>query len=274
MDRKIFEKNKLSKEIFNKIVAKKEFSDLPREDVERAWKVFEKRQTSVEDKIKLCRDLLRKMFFSFGSLKLLSPRIVDKKSVEEILKKHVSTRERFDFYDEVYGKIFSGFEDEKKISVIDLGAGVNGLSFGFFENFFSGNLNYVGVEGVGQLVDLMNYFFKTRGIEHAGAIQMSLFEIEKLKKIIQQTSKLRIIFLFKTLDSLEMLERNFSKNFLKEIVPLADLVVVSFATRSLVSKKNFQVKRFWFENFAKENFKIIEKFEIGGEKYFLIKEKN
>ncbi|MFH1585595.1 MAG: hypothetical protein ABIB79_02420, partial [archaeon] len=44
-------------------------------------------------------------------------------------------------------------------------------------------------------------------------------------------------------------------------------IVVSFATRSLVSKKEFSVKRYWFENFVKKEFKIVDDFQLGGERY-------
>ena len=43
-----------------------------------------------------------------------------------------------------------------------------------------------------------------------------------------------------SLDSLEMLEKDFSKKLLKKIVPLVDKVVVSFATRSLGNGQRFR----------------------------------
>jgi hypothetical protein len=257
----------MEQETLKKITSKKEFSQLPKKDVERVFFKFEKRQTSEEEKIKLTRDLLRKVYFSFGSLKLLNKKIVDKKKVEDILKKHISTRERFEFYKELYERLLKDF---KKVSVIDLGAGINGLSYKYFPE----NLDYyLGVEAVGQLVELMNYSFKNRGIENAGAIYESLFELEKLKKIISQIKGEKIIFLFKTLDSLEMIERDYSKKLLEEIVPLVNKVVVSFPTRSLIKKEKFKVKRYWFENFIKDKAWECEDFYFGGEKYFVLKKK-
>ena len=257
----------MNSEIYNKIISKKEFSKLPKIDVEKCWKNFEKRQTSDEEKIKLCRDLLRKSFFAFGSLKLLNPKIIEKRNSDWILKKHISTRERFCFYPELYKKIFSDFKKEKNISVIDLGCGINGFSY----NFFKKNVDYVGVESVGQLVDLTNNYFEKEKI--LGMVfHESLFEIEKIKNLIRKTNFPRIIFLFKVLDSLEMIEKNFSKKLLKEIIPLADFVVISFATKSLISRKGFNVKRYWFENFLKEmKCKIENDFEEFGERYILLK---
>ncbi len=252
-------------ELLQKIVQKKEFSQLPEKDVELAFAKFEKRQVSDEEKIRLTRELLHKVFGAFTSSKLLSPK---DKGEEWILRKHLSTRERLPYYSQIYEKLLSEYKN-KKISIIDLGAGVNGFSYKFFQDV---NVNYLAIEAVGQLVNLMNNYFEKNKLK-AKAIHESLFELEKIKKIITETKKPRIIFLFKTLDSLEMLERDYSKKLLREIVPLADKIIVSFATQSMVKRKKFKVERFWILNFIKENFKILEDFEIGGERYICFKVK-
>ena len=113
-----------------------------------------------------------------------------------------------------------------------------------------------------------------------------MFNLKKIKKIILETGVLlpkeptmvekvkilRIIFLFKVLDSLEMLERDYSKKLLKEIAPLADKVVISFATRSMIKQKKFKVERHWILDFIKENFKVLDDFELGGERYICFEE--
>ena len=305
-------------ELLQKITQKKEFSQLPKKDVEIAFSHFEKREVSDEEKIKLTRELLHKVYGAFTSQKLLSPK---NKSEEWILRKHLSTRERLPYYKEVYERILKEFEN-KKISIIDLGAGVNGFSYKFFVDAMSLprppalrspslqppalrspafrpisfiKVNYIGVEAVGQLVELMNNYFEnsprddsskdTQGGHenlragdtavpsgepeklNAKAIHESLFNLEKIKKIILETKKPRIIFLFKVLDSLEMLERDYSKKLISEIASLADKLVISFATRSMIKRKQFLVNRNWILDFIKKNFKILDDFEIGGERY-------
>ncbi len=248
---------------YEKIISKKEFSNLPKEDVEKVYSLYEKRQTSEEEKIKLTRDMLRKVYSAFTSSKVLNPKIILKKSSDEILKKHISTRERFEFYKELYNKLV-----DENCTIFDLGAGINGLSYKYFDKNLK--INYVGVEAVGQMVDLMNEYFKKEKIENAKAIKETLFNYEKISSLIKNEKGKKVVFLFKALDSLEMIERNSSKKLLEKIVPVSDKLVVSFATRSLISKKPFKVKRYWFENFLKEkNWKILDDFELGNERYLL-----
>ena len=114
-----------------------------------------------------------------------------------------------------------------------------------------------------------NYFTKEKisGI----AYPLSLFEKEKNVELIKKSKAPSVVFLFKALDSLEMLKRNYSKELLLAITPLVDKVVVSFATKSLVRRSKFKVQRIWLTTFLEENFKILDDFEIGGERYISFK---
>jgi len=247
------------KELIKKITKKKEFSGLPEEDVEKAFRKFNKENYSNEEKMKLTRKLLREAFSSFSSQKLLN---LKDKSPEWVLRKHLSTRERLPYYKEIYSRILENIGD---CSIIDLGAGVNGFSY----DFFGKDINYIAIEGIKQLVDLMNFYFKKEN-KKAKAYHLSLFELEKIKKLIKKIKGKKVVLLFKTVDSLEMLERNYSKKLLKEIVPLADKVVVSFATESFVKRKKFHAKRNWLLEFIKENFALLDEFKFGGESYLAI----
>lgn len=247
-------------ELLDKITEKKEFSRLKKIDVEMAFNQFARRQVSDYEKIRLTRDLLRKIFSAFTSQKILSPK---NKNAEWILRKHLSTRERLQYYEEVYGRIFKG---ENYLTIIDLGAGINGFSYEFIRKFSSAK--YVAVEAVGQLVDLMNDFFQKEYL-NAEAHHLSLFELSELKNLVGKTRKPRIAFLFKTLDSLEMMQRDFSKEILSELSKLSDRIVVSFATRSMIKRTKFRVQRNWIVNFIEENFKIVDDFEIGNERYII-----
>ncbi len=248
-------------ELIEKITERKEFSQLPKEDVSLALSKFEKKNLNDYQKVKLTRQLLRKIFSSFSSRKIFSSK---EKSIDWYFSKHKSTKERSPFYKEIYSRCLKDF---KKVSVIDLGAGINGLSYSFFSE---GGLqtNYAGVEGIGQFVNLMNEFFKENDFfKNARAYHLSLFNLDRIKEIIQKQKNPRVIFLFKVIDSLEVLKRDYSKDLLTEIVPLCDRLVLSFATKSLGSRKRFGAQRGWILKFIKENFEILDDFEINGERY-------
>ena len=57
------------------------------------------------------------------------------------------------------------------------------------------------------------------------------------------------------------------KKLLKEIVPLVEKVVVSFAVKSMGRRERFRANRKWLLDFIQENFKIEDDFEMGGERY-------
>lgn len=253
-------------QLIKKIMEKSEFSQLPKEDVERAFELFDKKEYSDLEKIKLTRELLRRVFTAFMGRKIMNPK---NKDARWFLLRHVSTRERFDFYLDVCKRIFKSFK-EKEISVIDLGAGINGLSYEFFPK--GKKINYIGIEAVKQLVEVVNYFFEKNKIK-AKMINESLFELEKIKKVIKKQKRPRVCFLLKTVDSLEMLKRNYTKKLLEEVVPLCDKFVVSFATRSLFKKHLFKVRRDWAINYIKDNFEILDDFEFGNEKYIILRKK-
>jgi len=251
----------MNKQTLEKIREKREFSQLPEKDIEMSYEQFAKRQVNEEEKIRLTRELLRKVFSAFISKKLLS---LKEKDEEWILRKHISTRERLPYYDKIYKRIFDGI---REASVIDLGAGINGFSYDFFRKLRI-KVNYTAIESLGQLGELMNYYFEKNKI-NGKAIHLSLFEKEKVKEIINKNKKPRIIFLFKVIDALETLKRDYSKELISEITPTAEKIVVSFAIKSLGSREKFKVKRNWIVNFIKENFHLLDDFELGGERYLV-----
>lgn len=242
--------------LIKKVMEKPEFRKLPIEDVEMAFSMCIDKGSD-RHIVKCTRELLHKSYGAFGSRKLL---VLRERDPEWVLRKHVSTRERLPYYKQLYGKLLKGNE-----TVFDLGAGVNGFSSSFLKKN-----KYIGVEGIGQLVDLMNQYFKKQKL-NARSHHLSLFELSKIKSLIKKERGKKVVFLFKVLDSLEVLERDFSKKLLLELVPLVDMVVASFATRSLISRKLFKAKRHWIIDFIKDNFKVVGDFELGSERYVVFR---
>ncbi len=253
----------MNRQIPEEIRKKREFSQLPERDIELAFERFAKRQASEEEKIRLTKELLREIFSAFISKKLLS---LKNKEPEWILRKHISTKERLPYYEEIYKRIFQDYKN-KEISVVDLGAGINGFSYGFFGKLKL-KISYTAIESVGQLDELMNFYFKEKKL-NAKAVHLSLFEEERVEEIIKKEKKPRIIFLFKVIDALESIKENYSKELISEIVPLTDKMIVSFATKSLGNRQKFKAKRNWIVDYIKGNFNVLDDFERGGERYLV-----
>jgi hypothetical protein len=66
-----------------------------------------------------------------------------------------------------------------------------------------------------------------------------------------------------------MLKRDYSKEVLRELVPMFEKCVLSWATASLVSRKKFHAERKWLKDFIDKEFFIFDEFEIGGENYLV-----
>ncbi len=244
------------KQLIKEITKKPELRDLPLEDVEMALSLCFKKQNSDEENIECTREVLHRAYGAFGSRKLL---VLRERTPEWILRKHLSTRERLPHYIEIYRRILGRFNG----AIFDLGAGVNGFSLGFIPH-----VRYIGIEGIGQLVTLMNDYFKKQKFD-AKAIHLSLFQLEKIKKLIKKERVRKIVFLFKVLDSLEALRRDYSKKLLTEIAPLSEKMVVSLPTQSMLKRRRFKAKRSWITDFIREKFKVTNDFEIGGERYLV-----
>ena len=242
----------MNEEVINEIIKKKEFSKLPRGIIERVLELKEVRNLDEKEKIKKAREILRKAFTAFLTNKILKGKIKD----ELILKSHYSTKNRD--YKEIYYKILG-----KEKSIIDLGAGINGFGY----NFLDGR-RYVAIEAVGQLVELMNEFFSDK---NAVAIHEDLFNLEKIKKIIENEEKPRVVFLFNIIDGLELIERNFSKKLIQEVAKLAEKVVLSFPVASLSRRTRFKARRYWLLGFLENNFEILQDFELDGERFIVFR---
>ena len=251
-------------DVIKKITDRKQYSGISERDVLKAFGKFDRDEYADEEKIKKTRDFLRRTFSGFGGKKILNGKF-DNATSEDFLKKHLSTRERLQHYGEIYARILRKLPE--KISIIDLGSGINGLSYGFFAEAGK-KVEYAGVESLKQPVDLTNEFFIRENVK-GKAYHLSLFDVSGVRKIIESTGKPRVVFAFKVADALESFERDYTKKLLEEVMPLADRFVLSFATESWVRRKKFFVTRKWITEFIRERWNFIDDFEAGGERYLV-----
>ena len=170
--------------------------------------------------------------------------------IEKILRVHLSSRERIDFYDKLY-KWIREYVDFN--SVLDLGCGFNVYSMPWM-----GKVNYYGIDINRDDVDFCNRYMSKFGLAW-GVRWGNLFTFDNYVPT-------DVCFMFKILDGLESIERGFTRTLLSRI--RSSYVVVSFPVRSLGGKKKISPKRLkWFEELVV----VTARKRIGDEVYYLIK---
>ncbi len=181
----------------------------------------------------------------------------------ELLMLHKSTRERLEFYEKIYNKIFAWKKPEK---IGDLGCGLNPVSHFIMKDILGYDVSYFASDLNPEDMNFLNDFFKRYEIEGiAKAYDLTTLEIAEDLDF----KSCDMVFLFKALDSLEYVKKNVSKELLK-MMPTKN-IVVSFPTKSLVSKQEFKIeKRNWFINFLNKQGWEYETFEVENELFFLI----
>lgn len=242
------------KELVKKVQEKKEFLELPESIIVRVLEMKKIANLDEESRIKEARAILRKYFGVFLTNKIVKGKL----SGEEILKKHISSKDRD--YPELYQRII-----EKEDVIFDLGAGVNGFSVKYIGK------KYVAIEAARVLVDLMNRYFKENKY-NAGAIWGDLFDLNLVLKIINGENGVKSVWMFNIIDALE-LEPNFSKDFIRAVSQNVNKIVLSFPTHSLQKKVQFKSKRYWIINFIEDNFHVLDEFEMSGERFVVFEKK-
>lgn len=251
-------------DIIKKVKEKREFSGLPDSLIEKVLLQKQIKNKSEEDKIKLSRAFLRKYFGVFLTNKVL------KGKDESVLESHISSKKRD--YSLFYEKISSSVGKKFK-SVVDLGSGMNGFSYPFILDIF-GNINYLGVEATRQLCELQNNFFEEGGFSKAKTVWGDLFNFEQVESLLKTAASPRLVLLLQVVDALENVEPNFSKSFLgdlKNVLNKEDVLVISNPLKSISGRNRFDIKRRWLEEFVKENFILIDKFDLFDEEFLIAK---
>ncbi|MBW2990449.1 hypothetical protein KY348_01960 [Candidatus Woesearchaeota archaeon] len=185
----------------------------------------------------------------------------------KILALHKSTKERLPYYALVYKKIFE--ITGKPNRIIDLACGLNPFSYPYVANLGC-EPEYLACDLADKDLEYIKEYFRIMGIKGStkkiNLIKSNLFDVKKLKEVENQYA---LVLLLKTLDSLETVKRNVSKQILESIK--AEFIVVSFSTKSLGGKKAIHKdRRAWFERLARNQGYQVNIFEIPGEIFYIL----
>lgn len=176
----------------------------------------------------------------------------------KILESHKSSAERVNFYLGVYEKIFSITGKPK--SILDLACGLNPLSFPWMGlkkvKYFAYELTDEDCKFIQDYFNIIKPF----GLD-GRAFAFDLIRVSKLPEV-------DVCFLFKVLDSLEDLERDYSEKILVKIP--AKFIVVSFPTMSIGGRNPIR-QRGWFFRMMRNLGFSAETFEIENEIFYVIR---
>jgi len=177
---------------------------------------------------------------------------------KKLLMKHKSSMERIDDYEFIYEKIFSVTGKPK--SVLDLACGLNPLSFVFMG---LKKVDYYAYEVSSKDVKFLKEYFKLmkgKGLNGKG-VAVDLLHAGKFPKT-------DVCFLFKTLDSLEALKKDYSYELFDKIN--SKFIVVSFATKSIGGRGKLGDRK-WFLRFLEKKKYRYEGFELGNEVFYVVR---
>lgn len=181
----------------------------------------------------------------------------DKDALVDILRLHLSTKERISYMEELYDKIFKVTGKPEKI--LDLGCGLNPLTYPWMDV----KAEYYAVEFNQKDVEFINRFFKVEKIK-GKAIKLDL--LDDYKKI--KSHAVDVCFLFKVLDSLERVKRYISYEIIKNVN--AKFIVVSFPLKTVTGKQMRLEQRNWFEKLLGRLDKQFQVFSFKNEIFYLI----
>jgi len=191
--------------------------------------------------------------------------------LDELFYLHKSTRERINYFSYIYQKIFDWYKEGTSNSkgpkiILDIACGFNPISIGIIKEeldycpvIYGSDLNPNDMRFLNNVYNKLNLKGKFKSYD---ITKLEILENEEFQKA-------DLVFLFKAIDSFEQVKKNISKKIIEGLN--AKKIVVSFPTKSLVSKKRFKIeKRNWFFKFLNGMKYTYEKFEVEGEIFILI----
>jgi hypothetical protein len=247
------------KQLITSIKEKRELKDLDdnfvKEELKRYFLRNNKQFLAIKEDLnekskdykKIVKEVRSKLRRSYGLFRTEKD-FLKEKDFDKILALHSSTKERLSFYHKLYERIFK-ITGKPKI-ILDLGAGVNPLSY----NYLKTNPEYYAYDLSKEEVKIINNFFKKNKIKGKAEI-LDLLNINKIK----QLPKADMAFLFKVTDVLDKGKGHKTSEEVIKAIP-ANFIVVSFPTLTISGKPMNHPRRGWIEMMCKRlnyEFKVL-----------------
>ncbi len=259
--------------IISKIKEKKELKGISNEVIKNELNKFLQQNPKIQKQLnesainkllkskalEVCKKEIRKVLrYCTGMFEIDTKKrkhLLEQNNILELLKTHLSTKERYSYYDEIYKKIFK--ITKKPNSILDLGCGLNPLSLSkeFMKStkYFAGDINQDNLEVVNE------YFRKNK-------FEGDVFFYD-LKSSNGRLPKTDICFLFKILDLIDNRGHKNAEKVLRQIP--SKFIIVSFSKITLSGKK-LNSPRNWLKLLLERLNWKYSLFETENEMFFVI----
>jgi len=183
--------------------------------------------------------------------------------IKKILLTNSSTKERLEDYNKIYNKIFE--ITGKPVTILDLGCGLNPLSFSFMSldkvNYYSYDIDNADIS----LLNEYFYIMKDKILGKAKTINLSTIEEEEIKKL----PKADVCFMFKLVDVLDRKDHKQSEKIISNLD--SEWIVVSFSKKTLAGKMMNFPYRGWIERMFERNKWRFQKIDFENEVFYVIR---
>lgn len=200
----------------------------------------------------------------------LKHKIIDKSELEKIiyglLSITLSTKERLPYYPFIYNEIFNITGIPK--SIMDLGSGLNPLSFPFMN---LKKLKYYAYDIDIDDIEFLNKYFKI--MKPSGLIGKAFVLDITNEKIIEKIPKSDIILMLKIIDLIDEKKKKISRELIKQLFEKnkTKFMVISFSTKTLTRKPMHLKRRIGFEKMINVMNLKFNSFSIENEIFYVIK---
>ena len=218
----------MQKTVLDSIKDSKNYKDICSKTIEKLVEQESpkyKKNKDIEQSVRTKLHLWAKMFFSdFNKSKkaLLSGEKLDREFYLQVIKRHCSTTERYDFLEEFFDDILSNCGEIN--SVIDIGCGFNPISYICFAKKHA--KKYFAYDIVGECIEFLNLCFKDLEKDYVASVLDASQDTP--------TEVADVAFLFKILPLLEQQKQGKSKELINSLN--AKKFVVTYPTKTLGGK--------------------------------------
>lgn len=218
----------MQKTVLDSIKTSKNYKDICDKTIEKLIEQESpkyKKNKDIEQSVRTKLHLWAKMFFSDfkkSQKALLDGENTDRDFYLQVIKRHCSTTERFEFLEEFFDDILSQCENAD--SIIDIGCGFNPIAYICFAKKHV--KNYFAFDIVGECIDFLNLCFKDLKKDYVAEVLDASQDIPK--------NKVDIVFLFKILPLLEQQKQGKAKEVVNAID--AKKFVITYPTKTLGGK--------------------------------------